>query len=173
MLLTATTSARPIISPVAVAAVRPGIRAGGVGGQPALDSEQPAKRPREQAAIGAITNGDAIAIPKKIAIVPIMPAAATIGVVSSAAPSQKAPPSPSTIRTVPIAARRGRGRERRPSVPSTARIGEVRPARRAGHIAPATDVPTPTTTATTGAHHSKRSSPTGTSSTSRVIAIRP
>ena len=81
---------------------------------------------------GATTNGAISAIPKKIAIVPAIPAAATTVVVSSAAPSQNAPASPAAINTAPSAARRGRGRARRPSVPSTARMGEVRPARRAG-----------------------------------------
>jgi hypothetical protein len=42
--------------------------------------------------------------------------------------------------TTPATARRGLGRDRSPSVPSTARIGEVRPARLAGHSAPTTDL---------------------------------
>ena len=81
---------------------------------------------------GRITNGATIAMPKKIASVPSIPAAATIVVVSSAAPSQKAPASPSGISAAPATARRVRSLARSPSVPSTALIGDVRPARRAG-----------------------------------------
>ena len=64
---------------------------------------------------------------------PPIPAAATSVVVSSAAPSEKAPARPGGIRGH-ARSRRGatRGRARSPSVPSTALIGDVRPARRAG-----------------------------------------
>ena len=113
---------------------------------------------------GRITNGATIAIPKKIAIVPAIPAAATTGVVSSAAPSQNAPARPMTIRATPSTARRGLACARRPSVPSTARIGEVRPARRAGWRAPSTAVSSPVASAATGAHHVNTRLPTGKSS---------
>ena len=79
-----------------------------------------------------MTKGATIAMPKKIASVPTIPAAATIVVVSSAAPSQKAPASPRGMRTAPARARRTLGLALSPSVPSTALIGDVRPARRAG-----------------------------------------
>ena len=83
---------------------------------------------------GPITNGATSAIPKKIAIVPSIPAAATIVVVSSAAPSQNAPAEPQRRSArAPTTARRGRRPRPQPlACPSTARIGEVRPARRAG-----------------------------------------
>ena len=115
---------------MARAAVR--IGAGGVGRQAALDREQRANGHDSALTRGRITNGATIAMPKKIASVPSIPAAATIVVVSSAAPSQKAPASPSGIRTAPATARRARSLARSPSVPSTALIGDVRPARRAG-----------------------------------------
>ena len=170
---TATTRARPIIRPVAVAAVRPGFeRAASAARRPSTPKSLRSGHDSTRAS-GAMTNGDASAIPKKIAIVPVIPAAATTGVVSSAAPSQNAPPSPSTISATPATARRARGRERRPSVPSTARIGDVRPARLAGHSAPSTEVATPVAAAAATAQPTKRTSPTGTSSTSRVITTRP
>ncbi len=93
-LLTATTSASPIIRPVAVAAVRPGSeRAESAARRPATGEARRSGQASTRTS-GLITNGAIIAIPKKIAIVPLIPAAATSGVVSSAAPSKKAPARP-------------------------------------------------------------------------------
>ena len=131
-LLTATTRASPIISAVAVAAVLAGSdRAASAASLPSTGKR---RRSGHESALtsGRIANGATSAMPKKIAIVPSIPAAATIVVVSFAAPSQKAPARPRPISTAPIAARRARSLARSPSVPSMARIGEVLPARRAG-----------------------------------------
>ncbi len=161
-----------MVKAVAVAAVRPGSeRAASAARRPstgkARRSGQESPRTR-----GRIANGASRAIPKKIAIVPSIPAAATIVVVWSEAPSQKAPARPRGIRIPPIAARRGRRAARRPSVPSTALIGEVRPARRAGYRAPRTAVTIPVATAATGAALEKARSPTGKSS-ARINSISP
>ena len=151
------------------------VRARRVGGEPALDRGEPAAAARQHARpAGRITNGATSAMPKKIAIVPAMPAAATTVVVSSAAPSQKAPAEPgdgSGRRRRRLAA--ARGRRRRPSVPSTARIGEVRPraARRVERPAarPSAGRSPPRRPARSG---SARGRPTGKSS-ARISSIRP
>ena len=85
-----------------------GVRARRVRGDPALDRRELSHRPREHPVSGSIRNGAISAIPKKIAIVPPIPAATTGVVVSSAAPSRKAPARPGTISATPRKARRRR-----------------------------------------------------------------
>ena len=132
--MTATTSARPIISAVAVAAVRARVRAGRVGRQAPLDREEQPQRPaRARRTSGRITNGATSAIPKKIAIVPAIPAAATtvVDLVGGAEPER--PGEADADQDQPEHGPRGpAGGRAAPRCPSTARIGEVRPARRAG-----------------------------------------
>ena len=81
---------------------------------------------------GLMTNGASSEMPRKIAMTPPMPAAATSAVGCAEAPRTQAPARPTAMRLVPITARRQPGRRRSPSLPSTAWIGGILPARRAG-----------------------------------------
>ncbi len=166
-----TTRASPIIRAVAVAAVRAGFeRAESAASRPSTGARR--RTGHESTRVrGEIRNGATSAIPKKIAIVPAIPAAITGVVVSSAAPSRNAPARPGAISRAPASARAGRGRVRTPSEPSTARIGAIRPARRAGLSAPSRAVTSPVATAAAKAIQVRRRSPTG-KPTSRISAIR-
>ena len=159
--LTATTRARPIISAVAVAAVRVGFERAESAAILPSTGESLRIGHESAAASGLIRNGASKAMPKKIAIVPPMPAATTAVVVSSAAPSRNAPASPGMIKAAPITAREGRSSSRTPWVPRIARIGAMRPARRAGLSAPRHAVSRPVPIAATGAIAVKRRLPIG------------
>ena len=100
-LLMPTTSARPIISAVAVAAVRAGFdRAESAAIRPSTGASRRTGHDSVRVS-GSIRNGAIRAIPKKIAIVPPIPAATTGVVVSSEAPSRNAPARPGTIIATP------------------------------------------------------------------------
>ena len=153
---------------------RAGIGAGRVGGQAALDREHAVEAARRAPRTsGRITNGATQRDPEEDRDRPEHPGGGDDASSSRrTAPSQKAPASPSGIRTAPISARRGRRAARSPSVPSTALIGDVRPARRAGYSAPRTAVMSPVATAAIGAKPENARSPTGKLS-ARISAISP